>query len=83
MWNIIFWMYIFLNLLKLIIFVDIILSWLTIFWIKIRPQILADIIDPMYFYVRKYIKTSFWPLDFTPIIVIIAISLLEQLLFYI
>ncbi len=72
--------YFFLNFVQIFIFVDVILSWLTLFWLKLRPKIISDLIDPMYFYVRKYIKTSFWPVDFTPLIILIIISLLQNLI---
>ena len=72
--------YFFLNFLQIFIFVDVILSWLTLFWLNIRPKIISDLIDPMYFYVRKHIKTSFWPVDFTPLIILIVISLLQNLI---
>ncbi len=61
----------------LLIFIDIILSWLSIFWIQLRPKFLSDIIEPLYAFVRKYISTTLWPIDFTPIIVIFSIRILQ------
>ncbi len=69
--------YIFLELLIYIIFIDVILSWLYLFWIKIRPKFIADIIDPIYFRIKKFIPTTFWPIDFTPIVVILLIYFLR------
>ncbi|MBW7954890.1 YggT family protein [Candidatus Gracilibacteria bacterium] len=72
--------YFFLNFLQIFIFVDVILSWLTLFGLNIRPKIISDLIDSMYLYVKKYIKTSFGPVDFTPLIILIIISLLQNLI---
>lgn len=80
--NIIFGLYIFLDILSLLVFVDVILSWLMIFWLNLRPQFLANIIDPMYNYVRNIIPTTIWPMDFTPIIVIFWIYFLKVLLIW-
>jgi len=72
--NFIMPIFIFFTLIKYIIFADIILSWLQIFWLKMRPQFLAGIIDPMYESIKKYIPTTIWPIDFTPIVILILIS---------
>lgn len=72
---------IFLKILTYIIFFDVILSWLTIFWLRMRPQFIADIIDPLYKYIKKIIPTTIWPVDFTPIILIMLIIFLEWLLY--
>jgi uncharacterized protein YggT (Ycf19 family) len=66
-------------ILKYILFLDIILSWLTIFWIKFRPQFVSDIMEPIYKFVKNKIPTTIWPMDFTPIFIIIAIFLLTSL----
>lgn len=68
--NIIFWLYIFCDIIRLLIFADIILSWLTLLWIKIRPQFLSNIIDPFYNFVRKNIPSTIWMFDFAPFIVL-------------
>lgn len=73
---------IFLEILFYIIFIDVILSWLMLFWVKFRPKIIADIIDPIYNFIKSIIPTSFWPLDFTPIIVIIIIYFLRWLVIF-
>lgn len=72
-----FWIYIFLDLLYLIIILDVILSWIMVFWINLRPKMLSDIIDPIYEKIRSIIPTTLWPLDFTPIIVLFAIYFLQ------
>ncbi len=73
--------FIFLELIFYVVFIDVIISWLLLFWINFRPKFIADIIDPMYKFVRSIIPTTFWPIDFTPIIIIIIIYFLRWLLF--
>lgn len=73
-------LYIFLEIIYWIVILDVILSWLMLFWLKIRPKILADIIDPMYKKIRDFIPTKIWPLDLTPIVAIILITFLMWVL---
>lgn len=70
---------IFLELIFYVIFIDVILSWLVLFWVNFRPKFIADIIDPIYKFIKSIIPTSFWPIDFTPIIVILIIYFLRWL----
>lgn len=76
MTTIFFTIIIFFKLIVYIIIFDIILSWLTLFWVKFRPLFVASIIDPMYSLVKKYIPTSIWPIDFTPIVILIIIQII-------
>lgn len=81
---IIFSVLIFLELIQWIVIIDIILSWLLIFWLNLRPKFIADIIDPMYAFVKKHIPTSIWPFDFTPMVIfliIIVLTILIQIFF--
>jgi uncharacterized protein YggT (Ycf19 family) len=78
--NIVFWIYIFLDLLSIIVIIDVILKWLFVFWINLRPKFIADIMDPIYFYIKKIIPTTFWPIDFTPIIIILITYFIKWLL---
>ncbi len=73
---------IFLELVFYVIFADVVLSWLMLFWIRFRPKFIADIIDPMYNFIKSIIPTSFWPVDFTPIIVILIIYFLRWLIIF-
>ncbi len=79
--SIIFAIIIFLEIISYIIIFDVVLSWLTLFWLKIRPKFISDILDPIYKNIKKIIPTSFWPVDFTPIIVIMAIVFIKWALF--
>lgn len=71
---------IFTKLLFYVIFFDVILSWLSVFWINFRPKFIADIIDPIYSFVKKFIPTTFWPLDLTPIIIIMILYFIKWLI---
>lgn len=68
---------IFLQIITYIIIADVLLSWLTIFWLNFRPIFISSVLDPIYNWVKKYIPTTIWPLDLTPIIVIIFIWFLR------
>ena len=73
--------YILIEIMSYIVIFDVILSWLTLFWLKFRPKFIADIIDPLYKNVRKFIPTTMWPIDFTPIVIIILLIFIRWLLF--
>lgn len=74
---------IFIEIITYIIIADVILSWLTLLWLKFRPKFISDIIDPLYKNVKKIIPTSFWPLDFTPIVIILLLAFIRWALFII
>lgn len=80
MTQIVFWIYIFLDLLSILVIIDVILSWMMIFWLNLRPKFLADLIEPIYANIKKIIPTSIWPIDFTAIIIILIIGFLKWLL---
>jgi uncharacterized protein YggT (Ycf19 family) len=69
------------DILKRIILIDVILSWLIIFWVKLRPRFIASIIDPIYKKIKDIIPTTFWPLELAPIVVFIILLLLQQLIY--
>jgi len=64
----------FLEIIQILIIIDIVLSWLTLAWLKIRPKFIADIIDPLYKKVKDYIPTNFWAFELAPIIVYFLIQ---------
>jgi len=68
--NFTFSIYVFLELIQYLVFADVILSWIQLLWIKWRPKFLSTIIDPLYDFVKKILPTSIWPMDFTPIIIL-------------
>ncbi len=69
------------DIIKFIIIVDIILSWISILWLNIRPKFISNIIDPIYGSIKKIIPTSFWPLDFTPIILLFILIFIKWLIY--
>ncbi len=64
-----------------LIILDVILSWVSLIWLNLRPKILSDIIDPIYNSIKKVIPTTIWPFDLTPIVVFILISFFSGLIF--
>lgn len=68
--NFTFAMYIFLDLIQYLVFADVILSWIQLLWIKWRPKFLSSIIDPLYEFIKNILPTSVWPIDFTPIVIL-------------
>jgi hypothetical protein len=70
----------FLDFILYMIFFDVILSWLTLFWLNFRPKFLSLIIDPIYNFINKIIPTTFWPFRFDALIAIIFIYIFEYLL---
>ena len=74
---------IFLEIMSYVIIFDVILSWLNIFWIKFRPKFISDIIDPLYRNIKKIVPTSIWPIDFTPIVLILLLLFIKWVLFII
>ncbi len=78
--ELIFWVYVFLQILYLLVILDIILSWVSIFmWKNVCPQFLINLLRPIYTFIKKHIPTTFWPFEFTPFIVLIAISFLQHI----
>ena len=73
---------IFLDLLTRLIIFDIVLSWMTLLWFKLRPAFLASIIDPLYKTVKSILPTRIWVFDLTPIIIFILIFFIRWLLFF-
>ncbi len=67
----------FLDLIKYIILLDVILSWLQLLGIQFRPKFIQAITIPLYEIIRKYIPSSFSGIDFAPIIVYIIIGVLQ------
>ncbi len=78
--TIVFALIIFIWLLEYIVIFDVILSWLTLIWLRVRPRFIRDILDPIYNFVTYYIPTRFGAFDFTPIVVIMILILLRSLL---
>jgi len=69
------------DIIKFIIIIDIILSWLSLLWFRIRPKFVSDIIDPIYKSIKNIIPTSFWPIDFTPIIILIILIIIKGIIY--
>ena len=75
------------NILSIIInvYTWIIIAAALISWVKPDPsspvvQLLYRLTDPVYSFIRRYIKTEFNGIDFTPLIVLLALQLIDQFL---
>lgn len=80
MLNLVFALYLFLEIISYVIIADVILSWLTLVWLNIRPVFISSILDPIYKKVKNTIPTTIWPLDLTPIVVILIIAVFQSLI---
>ena len=80
MLNIWFFLFLFLDVIFYVIFIDILLSWLTLVWINFKPKIIWDIVDPIYSFINGIIPTTVWPFRFDAFIAIILIYFLQGLL---
>jgi len=74
---------IFLEILSYLVIIDVVLSWLPLLWIKFRPKFIADIMDPLYTGIKKIIPTTFWPFDFTPLLILFLLFFIESTLYII
>lgn len=61
------------------IILDVILSWLAVFWLRIVIGPLVQITQPLYALVRKYLPTTIWVIDITPIILILLLDVMSTL----
>lgn len=76
------WFLFFLSFLRILIFLDVILSLLSsLFWSNIRLNVFASILDPLYFQVKKYLPTNIWVIDLTPLVILFIIMFLEGFVF--
>ena len=75
------------NILSIIVnvYTWIVIAAALISWVKPDPsspvvQLLYRLTDPVYSFIRRYIKTEFNGIDFTPLIVLLALQLIDQFL---
>ena len=75
------------NILSIIInvYTWIIIAAALISWVKPDPsspivQLLYRLTDPVYSFIRRYIKTEFNGIDFAPLIMLLALQLIDQFL---
>lgn len=71
---------IFLNLIEWVIIVDIILSWAQLLWIRIQINFIKSITNPIYLKIRKYLPTTFWMIDFSPIVIFFIIQIISNII---
>lgn len=75
------------NILSIIVnvYTWIIIAAALVSWVKPDPsspivQLLYRLTDPVYSFIRRYIKTEFNGIDFAPLIVLLALQLIDQFL---
>ena len=75
------------NILSIIVnvYTWIIIAAALISWVRPDPsspvvQLLYRLTDPVYSFIRRYIKTEFNGIDFAPLIVLLALQLIDQFL---
>ena len=75
------------NILSIIVnvYTWIVIAAALISWVKPDPsspivQLLYRLTDPVYSFIRRYIKTEFNGIDFAPLIVLLALQFLNQFL---
>ena len=75
------------NILSIIVnvYTWIIIAAALVSWVKPDPsspvvQLLYRLTDPVYSFIRRYIKTEFNGIDFAPLIVLLALQFLNQFL---
>ena len=75
------------NILSIIVnvYTWIVIAAALISWVKPDPsspvvQLLYKLTDPIYSFIRRYIKTEFNGIDFAPLIVLLALQLIDQFL---
>ncbi|MCK9273156.1 YggT family protein [Candidatus Gracilibacteria bacterium] len=71
---------IFLNLIEWVIIIDIILSWAQLLGIRIQIKFIRSITTPIYTKVRKYLPTTFGPIDFSPIVIFFIIQIISSVI---
>lgn len=67
-------------MIEYIVIADVILSWLTLLWVRVRPRFIAHILDPIYSFVKKTIPTQIGPFELTPIIVLLFLVFIRGLI---
>lgn len=74
---------IFLTLVRIIIFIDVVLSYLSfllpVFKI-LKENITGPILEPFYSTIKKYINTVIGPIELAPIILIIILIIIQSLI---
>lgn len=75
-----FGMYVFFDIYSTLILIDIILSLLGIFGIHFRPVFFEMVLDPTYNFVKSNIPTQFWPFEFAPFIILLAIGFIHGII---
>lgn len=78
---ILFALALFLDFLFIFVIIDVVLSWLSLFWVRFRPRIFNEVLDPIYRSFKNNLPMTIGPFDFTPIAVLIVLQFALALIF--
>jgi YggT family protein len=78
--SLIYGLLLFFKVIYYLIWIDIILSWLNVFGIRIVIWPIMSITQPIYALVRKILPTNIGVIDLAPLIIIIGIQILIAML---
>ena len=65
------------DLMFIIIFIHIVLSWMQILWVKIKIKFIDSILEPIYKKIKNIIPTTIWPFELAPAIVIVILLFVQ------
>lgn len=71
---------IFTDIILYLVFFDIILSWLSLLWLRWMPSFLDSVLWPLYNFINNLLPTKFWMFRFDALILIIFIYFFQWLL---
>lgn len=70
----------FIDIFFYMILFSVIMSWLSLFWLNFKIKFIDNLIEPVFKFVKKNIPTTFWPFDFSPIIIIFILFFIRWLI---
>ncbi len=70
--------FVFLELIKILIFIEIVLSLLSLVGILIAIPFISSIVHPMFHFIQNKMPVQFFGMDFSALILLIIIGLLQQ-----
>lgn len=75
--------YLLTSLIYRFVIADIIISWLTVFWLRINIKFIKSITKPMYDNINKVFPTKIWMFDLTPIYILFILMIIRSIIIWI
>lgn len=69
--------FVFLELFKWILIIDIVLSWLPLLGIQVIIPFFHAILSPMYDWIRRYLPVTFGSIDFSAFVMLVVLEIIE------